>query len=97
MKSAFKSFDYFRKTSEDHIRSTRTGGIVSICCAIVSLAPPPYNKTLLDHCLPNLLDVPRVPAAEDGTRLAHHHQPRRIGGADSRKPRPCVSQLPMPV
>jgi len=48
MKSAFKSFDYFRKTSPDHIRSTRTGGLVSICCVItiVYLTVSMYNEYL---------------------------------------------------
>lgn len=36
MKSAFKSFDFFRKTNPDHVKSTRTGGLVSICSVIVS-------------------------------------------------------------
>jgi len=34
MKSAIKSFDFFRKTNPDMVQSTRTGGLVSICSVI---------------------------------------------------------------
>jgi hypothetical protein len=48
MKSAFKSFDYFRKTNPDHIRSTRVGGLVSLCSlsAMVALTMITYSKYL---------------------------------------------------